>query len=179
MVNCQKRQGTTRQRPAVYSLHSPMPSFEHAQNTIIHQSKKGGILTFKKIFWSITIIIIVIDQTAKYIINALQPNTFFLRTVHNTGAGFGILQNQTFMLGILSALVAIAVIFFYRKIPQEKWPQVLWALFLGGVIGNLIDRIFRGYVIDFIEVGFWPAFNIADAAISIAAIGLIIYFWKR
>ena len=60
-----------------------------------------------------------------------------------------------------------------------KYAQYLFALFLGGVIGNLIDRAFRGYVIDFISFKFWPAFNIADACISIAVIGLIIYFWKK
>ena len=58
-------------------------------------------------------------------------------------------------------------------------PQLLWGVFLGGVIGNLVDRLMRGVVIDFIDLGFWPAFNIADAAITVSTIGLIIYYWDR
>ena len=65
------------------------------------------------------------------------------------------------------------------KIPKEKITQALFGLFLGGVAGNLIDRILRQYVVDFIDVGFWPVFNIADMAISVSVIGLVLYFWKK
>jgi signal peptidase II len=80
---------------------------------------------------------------------------------------------------LISLLVASGIIYYYAKIPSKPWPQVLWALFLGGVLGNLIDRLFRGYVIDFIDLGFWPAFNVADASITVSVIGLIIWYWKN
>ena len=99
--------------------------------------------------------------------------------IKNTGAGFGILKNQTFFLGIISLIVAVTLIVYYKKIPKEKISQILFALFLGGVIGNLIDRFFRGYVIDFISFSFWPAFNIADSALTIAVIGLVILYIKE
>ena len=82
-------------------------------------------------------------------------------------------------LAVISAVVLMAVIFYYDKIPQEAWTQVLFSLFLGGVAGNLIARILRQYVVDFIDVGFWPVFNIADMAISVSVAGLVWYYWKQ
>ena len=99
--------------------------------------------------------------------------------IKNMGAGFGILQGKTFFLGIVSLVVAVTIISYYPRIPKEKIPQILFALFLGGVIGNLIDRFLRGYVIDFINFSFWPAFNIADSALTISVVGLVWYYWKK
>jgi signal peptidase II len=133
----------------------------------------------KRLFFSIALGIVLVDQIVKYAITKIQPDTSLLTIVHNTGAGFGIFQNQTILLAIISIIVASAVIYYYERIPKEKWPQVLWAVFLGGVVGNLIDRLLRGYVIDFIDLGFWPAFNVADASITISVIGLVIWYWKN
>ena len=52
-------------------------------------------------------------------------------------------------------------------------------LFLGGVVGNMFDRLIRGRVVDFIDFTYWPAFNVADAALTVSAIGLVIYFWNE
>ncbi|MBT6774480.1 signal peptidase II [Candidatus Woesearchaeota archaeon] len=140
--------------------------------------QKQGIL-----FSLITILIVAFDQLTKYLI--LKFNPYFgykhikIILIKNTGAGFGILKNQTFFLGIISLIVAVTLIVYYKKIPKEKISQILFALFLGGVIGNLIDRFFRGYVIDFISFSFWPAFNIADSALTIAVIGLVILYIKE
>lgn len=134
-------------------------------------------------FLGIFFLTVALDQATKYFIAVTRPEWgigfFSIHFVHNTGAGFGILKGQMGLLAFISALVALAVIFFYNKIPKEKIPQVLFALFLGGVIGNLIDRMLRRYVVDFIDVSFWPVFNIADAAISISVIGLVWYYWKK
>ena len=138
---------------------------------------------FLNFFISVAIITIVADQLSKYLIYLYQPSLDLkileLTFIKNTGAGFGLLQDQTLFLSLISAIVAGIIIFSYPKIPLQKWPQFLLALFLGGVLGNFIDRLFRGYVIDFINFKIWPAFNLADASITIAAIGLIIYFWKE
>ena len=134
-------------------------------------------------FLAVSLLTVLLDQSSKYAVDKIRPewNLGFLSIhfVHNTGAGFGILKGQMGLLAFISALVALAVIFFYHKIPQEKIPQILFGLFLGGVVGNLIDRTFRGYVIDFFDLSFWPVFNIADMAISISVIGLVLYFWKK
>src|SRR3989344_2140587 len=127
-------------------------------------------------FGFIALGIVLIDQIVKQLVLLFKPVwNLLLATIHyvqNTGAGFGILKGQTLWLGVVSLLVAVGVIWYYPKIPNEKWPQVLFAVFLGGVLGNLIDRLFRGYVIDYMDLGFWPAFNLADACISVSVIGL-------
>lgn len=129
------------------------------------------------------LVTLVFDQVLKYVVALFSPNLSFLflslHLVQNTGAGFGLFKDHTPWLAIISLIVALAVIYYYPKLPKEKLPQFLWGLFLGGVLGNLVDRILRGYVVDFIDVGFWPAFNLADAAITVAVIGLILYEWKR
>ena len=138
---------------------------------------------FLKLFVFISSLTVILDQFTKILIYIYKPNfgisVLNIHLVKNTGAGFGILQNQTFLLGLISLFVAIGIISYYHKIPQEKYPQILVSLLLGGVIGNLIDRFFRKFVIDFIDFTFWPAFNIADAAITTVTIGLIVYYWKK
>lgn len=135
------------------------------------------------IFVAIALLTIFLDQLTKYYIALKMPewNLGFLSIhfVQNTGAGFGVLKGEMAILAIISTIVLMGVIFFYNKIPKEKLVRGLFALFLGGVAGNLIDRIFRQYVVDFIDVGFWPVFNIADAAISVSVIGLVLYYWKK
>lgn len=130
-----------------------------------------------------SLITIVLDRIAKYLIVATKPKWDFgflsIHFVQNTGAGFGILKGQMALLSVISTIVLTAVIFYYRKIPREKLAQILFGLFFGGVAGNLIDRILLRYVVDFIDVGFWPVFNIADAAISVSVIGLVLYYWKE
>ncbi len=144
------------------------------------------MVTSKQMVWLFllaTALTVFLDQETKWLIQQIQPSwTFSILSIHlttNTGAGFGILQGKSFLLGIISFVVAIFVIAYYSKLPKKITPQILMGLFLGGVLGNLIDRLFRGHVIDFMDISFWPSFNVADAAITISVIGLIIYFWKK
>ena len=135
------------------------------------------------IFITIVLFTVLLDQLTKFYIASKMPEWklgfLLIHFVDNTGAGFGILKGQMAILAIISAVVAMGVIYFYHKIPKEKITQALFGLFLGGVAGNLIDRILRQYVVDFIDVGFWPVFNVADMAISVSVIGLVLYFWKK
>ena len=141
------------------------------------------MVKFLRFFILLSALVVFLDQLFKYLIFRFQPifdlNFLKIHLVKNTGAGFGILQDQTFWLAIISLLAILVILFYYNKIEQKKWPQLFFALFLGGVIGNFIDRAFRSYVIDFIDFSFWPAFNIADTAISVGIIGLVIYYWKK
>ncbi len=130
-------------------------------------------------FWISAAAVLILDQAVKFMISWKQPSAPFISYVQNTGAGFGILQGRTAWLALVSLVVAIAVMFYYPKLPKDKAPQILWGLFLGGVLGNLTDRVFRGFVIDFIDLGFWPAFNVADAALTISVIGLVWWYWKK
>lgn len=120
------------------------------------------------------VLTLIADQVSKYFIK-----TSNIGYVKNHGAGFGILQNMTVFLIIVSIAVFVLIIIYYKKIPKKASYQTFTGLILGGLLGNLFDRIFLGYVIDFIDVGFWPSFNIADAALSAGVIGIIIWMLKE
>jgi len=136
--------------------------------------------------------VLVIDQISKqFVLKYLdysQPikiieNFFYLNHVHNPGAAFGIFPNsRTFF--IIFALVTIIVLIFYcfKKTPAKNIHKIIFGLIIGGAIGNLIDRIRFGYVIDFLDFYFgkfhYPTFNIADSCICIG-IGLVMLYLLR
>ncbi len=102
----------------------------------------------------------------------------FFRLVHvqNTGAAFGILQGQSFILTIVAA-IGIIVLLFLVLFLRRSYPflagmpnMIAFSLMLGGTTGNLIDRLRLGSVTDFLDVGVWPAFNVADSAIVVGVI---------
>lgn len=110
-----------------------------------------------------------------------QAGFFRIVHTHNTGAAFGLLQGHSFALTIV-AFVGIAAILTYALLLSPRFPllssklaRVALGLVLGGTIGNLADRLRFGYVTDFVDLGFWPAFNAADSAITVGAI-LLAYF---
>ena len=130
----------------------------------------------------IIILIIGLDQLTKFILNnnlvlnfpyPVIKGFFYLTLVHNRGAAFGILKNQL-LLFILSSVFAITLIYFNLKKSRNKKKLSLNDLALGlilsGAIGNLIDRLFLGYVVDFLDFRVWPVFNVADSAITVGAV---------
>jgi signal peptidase II len=139
------------------------------------------------------LIVVLLDQASKWsITNILEPyhvvsiipGFFNLVLVQNRGVAFGILGNSSsalaFYLLLGATLVAIVVVFlfFYWARKDQKWLTIGLALILGGAVGNLIDRIRLGYVIDFLDFhlkGYhWPAFNIADSAVTVGALWLLL-----
>jgi signal peptidase II len=146
---------------------------------MVKKEKKSLLM----LFIVITAGVIFLDQLLKFLILQFKPffqlGILIIHFISNTGAGFGIWQGKTVLLGFISLFVAGTILYKYKEIPRERSVQILFAAFLGGVIGNMLDRFFRGFVVDFIDFSVWPAFNLADAAISLSAIGLIIYFWKK
>lgn len=138
----------------------------------------------QKRFFLIAFLILILDQLTKLLIlrnfSTSQFKLFnFLQIKYtaNTGAAFGILQNQTTLLAWFSVIVIGVVLFYYDKITSKN--DVPLALILGGTIGNFIDRLSYGHVVDYIDFSFWPAFNIADAALTIGVIWLIFSFYKK
>lgn len=141
------------------------------------------------IVFSTAFIIVLIDQLTKFLVRvnfqlnesaALITNIFHLTYIHNFGAGFGILQQQKWILVFISLVVVGVILYYLDRIKEkEKLLQFLVGFILGGTIGNLIDRLFFGYVIDFLDFQIWPIFNIADSFVTIGVIGLIIYLWSK
>jgi signal peptidase II len=105
-----------------------------------------------------------------------QLGFFRLVHVHNTGAAFGIFQGHSSALKIVAGVGIIVLLvtgfLVYRRIPAlvSRLNIIAFGLIMAGVAGNLIDRLRWGYVIDFIDVGIWPAFNIADSATTVGAV---------
>lgn len=98
--------------------------------------------------------------------------------MENTGAAFSLLRNHIFFLKIFSLITVCGIIFYFLRSKKtfSFFYKLAWGLVLGGSLGNLADRIFRGYVVDFISVDFvnFAVFNIADAAVNIGVVMLII-----
>ncbi len=139
----------------------------------------------------ITSLVIVIDRIAKFLIfnNLFEgqsveviPKIFHITLVLNTGTVFGLFKdrNQFF---IVASFIVIALIVIYAWFGKNRDLVILSALglILGGAIGNLIDRLTFGYIIDFLDFRIWPVFNIADSSITVGAGALILklLFSKR
>ncbi len=141
-------------------------------------------------WYVVAIVLLIADQLAKYTITQnflygeyinIFPGLDFT-LVHNTGAAFSFLSDaggwQRWLFLIISLAVSIVlIVWLYRLKASQFFLSTSLALILGGALGNLYDRIFLGYVIDFIDFYYgiyhWPVFNIADASITLGAVFLI------
>jgi len=144
---------------------------------------------------SLSTLVIVADLVSKYFASAyleyavpvaVMPS-FNLTLLHNTGAAFSFLATESgwqrwFFAG-LASIVSIALVKWLTTLQKEPWVAMSVALILGGALGNLYDRITLGYVVDFLHF-YWndyhfPAFNIADSAITVGAGAMIIDVFKN
>ena len=136
------------------------------------------------LFSLIVLLVAAADQLSKMWIRShlavgqSLPETGWLRLTHvqNTGSAFGLFQGQSFILTVV-ALLGICVLLLYAFLNYRQLPfrdntlgKVTISLVLGGIIGNLIDRLRLGCVTDFIDVSIWPAFNVADSAMVVGYI---------
>ena len=148
----------------------------------------------KSRYYLVTVLILIIDHATKWIANAylhppqaieVIPGYLRFSRVYNSGVAFGLFDDsdyswKPYALGAL-AILAVAVILIYSaRIPTDrKLLHLALAITMSGILGNLIDRILHGYVIDFIEFHiheafYWPTFNIADSAITVGIALLLI-----
>lgn len=147
------------------------------------------ILRDNFLFFLLSVFIILVDQFTKYmavvfyaeLIHGIEIFSFLnLVFVTNKGISFGLLSNLniSYFLGLISLAISMVLIFWLAK-SCKAYEKFTLSLILGGALGNGIDRIYQSYVIDFIDFhykGFhWPAFNVADASITIGVIIFIIY----
>lgn len=106
--------------------------------------------------------------------------TPFARIVHwyNTGVAFGMFQDANFFFSILAILVSLGIVYYYPKVDEGEWiVRLALSLQLGGAVGNLLDRLLIGHVTDFISVGSFPVFNIADSCITVGVAVLLLGIW--
>jgi len=137
-----------------------------------------------KMVWAVAAAIFCLDRISKFFavrelnLNASLPvikDVFHLSLVHNTGAAFGIFKGATFFFITVTISAIIAIIIYMRKAAKPFFLRdIAFGLILGGSFGNLTDRLRFGYVVDFLDFRIWPVFNVADSAVTIGAIMLII-----
>ena len=132
-----------------------------------------------KLFWGI----VIFDQMLKIMVKMamtpretipLFPGVFHLTYVLNPGAAFGLWENARFFFVGTGILVLLGAAFVYPKLRCESaWLRYGIIALLGGTVGNLIDRIYNGLVVDYLDFRFWPVFNLADIAIVAGAVAVI------
>lgn len=150
-------------------------------------------LAARRLEWMLALAVVVLDQITKAMVRPLLalhesreviPGFLDLTRVHNTGAAFGMLNNaefpfKTVVLSLVAAVALGGVAWYAATVPlSDRLARIGIAAVLGGAIGNLIDRAYSGYVLDFVDAywnnwHFW-AFNVADAAISVGVVFMIL-----
>ena len=138
----------------------------------------------------VSVLVVLLDQLTKYLAEArltyAEPvavlPSFNLTLAYNRGAAFSFLDDaggwQRWFFVSVSLLASVALVFWLRRLQPHQWPLALaLSLVLGGAVGNLVDRLWLGHVVDFIQLYYrdfyWPAFNIADSAITVGAVLLV------
>jgi len=163
----------------------------------VTSSKPQPLLSVPSPFWLspfrlplvLAVLVLALDQWTKLLVlqklelgEARPVFDSFFHLVHyrNTGAAWGMFQGKTFLLGILSMVILVAMVWKFSHLVEGRRERALaLGLVIGGTLGNLYDRLFRGEVVDFLLFFFrefrWPAFNIADAAICF---GVVVYVYS-
>jgi signal peptidase II len=134
---------------------------------------------------------LALDQWTKYLVASrlelyeswaplrTLANVFTIHYVTNTGAAFGLFRNGSLFFVIVAVVVSVVIVLYYRHLEDGQWlVRLSLGLQLAGALGNLIDRIRVGYVIDFLDFRVWPVFNLADASIVCGVI-LLAYLLLR
>ena len=138
----------------------------------------------------VTLGIIILDQFTKVLVQnfmyrgesvVLIQNFLSFTYLENPGAAFGIFPYRTTLFIIVTIAVIAFIFYYFRNLPQHyRLMRLGLALQLAGAVGNLVDRIRMGYVVDFINLSFWPpVFNVADVAIAVGIIVFVYSFWKK
>ncbi len=135
----------------------------------------------------VAVVVLIADQASKaWTVQNIPLNTtfdiipslkdiFVLTHITNSGAAFGLFPQLSIVFTFVALAVSVAIVFYYRSIPSGQWlVRLSLGLQLGGAIGNLIDRLRFGSVIDLFYVRFWPVFNVADSAI---VCGVVLLMW--
>lgn len=139
----------------------------------------------------LSVLLVVIDQVVKFVVvENIQPYTehlvfpgFKLTLAYNTGAAFSLLNSQSgwqvWLFSAIAIVICIGIVVWLQRLKaSQAWVCVALALILGGALGNLVDRLTLGYVIDYFLLyagrWYWPAFNVADSAVCVGAVMLVI-----
>ncbi|MDH5661540.1 MAG: signal peptidase II [Elusimicrobiota bacterium] len=137
----------------------------------------------------IALILLFVDQLSKYVIRQNMSlaesipvinRVFHITYVENKGIAFGLFPQGHFLFIVISLIIILAIVFFARKkIIKSLKEKVCLGLILGGALGNLVDRLRFGFVIDFLDFRIWPVFNLADSGVCIGGILMVFFLLKK
>ena len=159
---------------------------EQPEHTSVMGLKQWGLLAV------VAALTILIDQVTKAYVAAhlglhetwmplkfIEP-VFRFRHVHNTGAAFGLFPQGGAIFLIIAVIVSVIIVYYYRQLPGSAWlVRLALGLQLGGALGNVIDRVRQGYVVDFLNVEYWPVFNVADSCIVLGVLLLAFEMFRE
>lgn len=147
-------------------------------------AERAGRTASRLVLWVAAAVVVVDQLTKLWAVAALEDGpihliwTLDLRLTRNTGVAFSSGEGLGWLFGLI-AIVVVVILYRYRRRPPGPLAAVALGAVLGGAVGNLIDRLVRGEawlrggVVDFIDLNWWPIFNVADAAITLGVIGLL------
>jgi signal peptidase II len=137
------------------------------------------------------VLVVALDQVTKaWAVASLEDGpkqvigSIEFRLSRNSGSAFSLFQGATVFLALLAAVMAVVLVRLLRT-TQSRTSALAFSLVLGGALGNLCDRLFRepgflrGHVVDFIHFPHWPSFNVADSAITVGALLVALFGWRR
>lgn len=140
----------------------------------------------------LTLIFLLLDIVSKVLVSKyivleksikIINDFFYITYVRNTGVAWSMFSSKTILVLLVSSFIILGIILYiYNNRPKNMFEKLAYSMILGGAIGNFVDRIIYGYVIDFIDIkifGYdYPIFNLADSFIVIGVILLVIYTWR-
>jgi signal peptidase II len=131
--------------------------------------------------------VLVADQAVKALVTASLERGeereivagIKLVDVRNTGIAFGQLQNGGAIVSVVIAIAMAALLVYFARHRSRPWIWLPTGMLLGGALGNVVDRVREGAVVDFLKLPYWPAFNVADSAITIGVVVLVLVIERR
>jgi signal peptidase II len=151
------------------------------------RSEASELTTGRILLAVVAVAVFVIDRLSKGLVVANIPlggerrvlPFLWLTNTQNSGAAFGFGRNATVVFLVASIVIAVALVAYAIRMPINVWTGAVLGLILGGTVGNGYDRLVHGQVTDFIALHWWPVFNVADSAISLGMLLIIVGYLLR
>lgn len=126
----------------------------------------------------VVVLFVILDRALKLGVRFMEEPFMLVPgvavvNVENTGALFGLASGNNLLFVLLSVIAFIAIVRFWGRLVATRFSSWMLCLVTAGLLGNLWDRLQYGFVVDFLAVGWWPAFNLADVCITLGVLGLV------
>lgn len=167
-----------------------MTGVTHQDRSVTATTPRRVAVRWLLLAWVVALAILADQASKAYVVRHLGlheswapvsalEQVFRFTHVHNTGAAFGLFPQGGVVFLIIAVIVSAVILYYYRQVSSDGWLlRLALGLQLGGALGNVIDRVRLGYVVDFLDVWRWPVFNVADSCIVIG-VGLLMLLMLR